>query len=1211
MIQNINFELMKNLKTILLLFLAIPSIGISQHVFSSNQELKDAVDMYVNYPSIGLDTYGEINTWDVSAITDMSELFKDHNTFNEQISNWNTSNVINMRYMFSGATSFNQNIGSWDTSNVVYMSGMFKDAHSFNQDIGNWNTSNVFDMNEMFYYATSFNQDIGYWDTSIVRDMDSMFFYAESFDQDIGSWDISAVTEMSNMFYYAKSFDQDISNWDFNITSSDFFTGFLSYSGLSTTNYNEVIKKITLKYINGTFTHQALVFGAENLKYCNPDYRQYMIDNFGWQFNDGGQLTAEISLISPFETSIQNICENNEIEQIIYEFGGAANSGIAYGLPTGINWEITGNTITISGTASEEISETTIYDYTIQTIENNCSSDPALINGSITINPDAEITLSTPSSTSNQFICEGESIDPITYSFGGGTVDFVVSGLPPGISAYYNPTSRIMTITGTPTQNIEFDTTYNYNVIALNDQGCESSQLTGNIIVKANAELTLLSSTLSTNQTVCVNSNIADIRIQFKNSSVPSINNLPSGLISEVIDTDVLRIFGSVSVGGPYNFEVIGANPNGCSSTAISVQLSIVPNYSISPTKVVLDINDPANGTDESLVKNISCYGKRDGEIMVNISNSSSGLSYIYSWSGPSNYVNTTQSNHIKNLSPGTYNLSVYTQGQQDCAITQSFSVTEPGPLDIVVNTLSTGSCSEYDDGLISVSVGGGDSSYFENYFWESLVSDQGCTKYTVRLRDADIDGIFDIVDADIDNDGNTDPGKIDSNNDGYIDFYDDYGYSYGIVSYQTCEGIFVINNILADDFSQNGIYEICAVPNTVTSDANLDHDLDDSTTLISSVSISGGTVSCSSGSWQGVDRLNGTTYADNLLEGLYRFTVVQGPEEILDGGLDSFRNDPEVCFSEEIFELPNDQILINSLEADYNFCSLSDGTIDIELNHANSEVYFYYDGVRVPNTDVEVIETINGENNICNLYTARLRDADIDGIFDIEDADIDNNGATDPGKTDVNGDGMIDEANDPNFSFGTVSYQSCDGFFTTTNILRDEFSPNGIYQFCAVANSVSSLANLNHDLDDTTNNISSLSISEGYSCGVASFSNSNSTTTYRINILSPTTNGSLEIRNSNNCSIIVDQNLIEASCSTASTKDYSDAITIYPNPTTSIINIEKDFTSAKVYDISGRELLKSTSKTIDLSELPSSIYLLRLYDKSNKVLGISKVVKQ
>ena len=80
---------------------------------------------------------------------------------------------------------------------------------------------------------------------------------------------------------------------------------------------------------------------------------------------------------------------------------------------------------------------------------------------------------------------------------------------------------------------------------------------------------------------------------------------------------------------------------------------------------------------------------------------------------------------------------------------------------------------------------------------------------------------------------------------------------------------------------------------------------------------------------------------------------------------------------------------------------------------------------------------------------------------------------------------------------------------------------------------------------------------------------------------------------------------------STASSHDYSKTVAIYPNPTSSIINIEQEFTVARVYDISGRELLKSTSKTIDLSELPSSIYLLRLYDYLNKVLGTSKVVKQ
>ena len=46
-------------------------------------------------------TYGDINNWDVSNVTDMSGLFKNKTTFNSNISNWNVSNVTNMSEMFS------------------------------------------------------------------------------------------------------------------------------------------------------------------------------------------------------------------------------------------------------------------------------------------------------------------------------------------------------------------------------------------------------------------------------------------------------------------------------------------------------------------------------------------------------------------------------------------------------------------------------------------------------------------------------------------------------------------------------------------------------------------------------------------------------------------------------------------------------------------------------------------------------------------------------------------------------------------------------------------------------------------------------------------------------------------------------------------------------------------------------------------------------
>ena len=46
-------------------------------------------------------------------VTDMSELFKDLSTFNEDISGWEVGQVTNMSFMFYGTSSFNQNLCAW------------------------------------------------------------------------------------------------------------------------------------------------------------------------------------------------------------------------------------------------------------------------------------------------------------------------------------------------------------------------------------------------------------------------------------------------------------------------------------------------------------------------------------------------------------------------------------------------------------------------------------------------------------------------------------------------------------------------------------------------------------------------------------------------------------------------------------------------------------------------------------------------------------------------------------------------------------------------------------------------------------------------------------------------------------------------------------------------------------------------------------------
>ena len=78
----------------------------------TKEELQTAVDLWVDDNASALATYGDINTWDVSLITDMSNLFNGKSDFNEDLSNWDVSSVMNMEYIFRGATNFNGYISS-------------------------------------------------------------------------------------------------------------------------------------------------------------------------------------------------------------------------------------------------------------------------------------------------------------------------------------------------------------------------------------------------------------------------------------------------------------------------------------------------------------------------------------------------------------------------------------------------------------------------------------------------------------------------------------------------------------------------------------------------------------------------------------------------------------------------------------------------------------------------------------------------------------------------------------------------------------------------------------------------------------------------------------------------------------------------------------------------------------------------------------------
>ena len=163
-------------------------------LFADKTQLRTAVDLWVSNRTSAIATYGQINTWCTGNVTDMSQLFQNKTTFNDDISNWDVSNVTDMSNMFYNATSFNKDIGSWNMSSVTRARYMFYFASSFDQNINAWNVSSVTNMYGMLSLMSVFNQPIGDWDVSNVTDMGAMFLASTSFNQDISTWCVTNIT---------------------------------------------------------------------------------------------------------------------------------------------------------------------------------------------------------------------------------------------------------------------------------------------------------------------------------------------------------------------------------------------------------------------------------------------------------------------------------------------------------------------------------------------------------------------------------------------------------------------------------------------------------------------------------------------------------------------------------------------------------------------------------------------------------------------------------------------------------------------------------------------------------------------------------------------------------------------------------------------------------------------------------------------------------
>ena len=204
----------------------------------------------------------------------------------------------------------------------------------------------------------------------------------------------------------------------------------------------------------------------------NGDYLQWIWNGTSWDITVITPDDTSIILISSSGTNNQSVCANVEIEPIVYSFSEIVSGVTVIGLPSGLNFELTNNELIISGQITQQLLQTSTFEYQVQVPQSNGPNRVAY--GRITFDPAPQIILDV--GEQNMSACLLEPIDPIEYLIENSQNSATVTGLPPGISSSIIG-NRII-ISGTPDSSLIDGSSATYT-IETPPGTCDAVSITG------------------------------------------------------------------------------------------------------------------------------------------------------------------------------------------------------------------------------------------------------------------------------------------------------------------------------------------------------------------------------------------------------------------------------------------------------------------------------------------------------------------------------------------------------------------------------------------------------------------------------------------------------------------------------------------------------------------------------------------------------------
>jgi len=199
----------------------------------------------------------------------------------------------------------------------------------------------------------------------------------------------------------------------------------------------------------------------------------------------------------------QTVCINTPISNVQYTIDGGATGVMITGLPTGVTFIVTGNTVTISGASTTPILAPVTYTYIINTTGNTCVQAPPL-SGTITVNP---LPTATAAAAVNTEACQNDAVLPgVTFTGANGTRPYTFTYTINGALPVRTISTTALSNSVTVLQSTAVANTFTYKLISVTDGSVTAcSQLINvpDVAIKINP---LPTATISGAKRVCINS---------------------------------------------------------------------------------------------------------------------------------------------------------------------------------------------------------------------------------------------------------------------------------------------------------------------------------------------------------------------------------------------------------------------------------------------------------------------------------------------------------------------------------------------------------------------------------------------------------------------------------------------------------------------------------------------------------------------------------